>query len=130
MSSSPPSSSNASSSTFLHPASGAVILGLDWLLFSGTVVSLGLSTPVLGVLGFVAGTIGTAVIQKMYGGDGSGKSLLKGLLGGIAVGIPMPIAGTAVGGAVIALSGLNRLMKRNGRRGSSERTLPDQEESP
>jgi hypothetical protein len=40
-------------------------------------------------------------------------TLFKGLLSGIAVGIPFPIAGTAVGGAVLALSGLNRLTGRS-----------------
>lgn len=122
-------SSNESSQTFLHPASGVVILGLDWLLFSGTVLSLGLSTPAIAVLGFALGAVGTGLIQKTYGEDGTGKSVIKGLLGGVAVGIPMPIAGTAVGGAVLALSGLNRLMKRNGRGSSSEERLPKQGDS-
>lgn len=94
---------------FLHPASGALILGLDWLLFSGSVLSLGLSTPALAVLGFALGAAGTGLLQGRYGGDGRTKVTLKGLLGGLAVGIPLPIAGTAVGGAILALSGLDRL---------------------
>lgn len=96
------------SSRFLHPASGALILGLDWLLFSGSVLSLGLSTLVLSVLGFALGAAGTGLLQGRYGGDGRTKVTLKGLLGGLAVGIPLPIAGTAVGGAILALSGLDR----------------------
>jgi hypothetical protein len=95
-------------SRFLHPASGVLILGLDWLLFSGSVLSLGLSTPALTGLGFVLGGVGTAVLQTGYGGDRWGKGTLKGLLGGLAVGLPLPIAGTAVGGAILALSGLDR----------------------
>jgi hypothetical protein len=94
---------------FLHPASGVLILGLDWLLFSGSVFSLGLSTPALAALGFAVGAVGTGLLQGRYGGDGRWKSTLKGLLGGLAVGIPLPIAGTAVGGAILALSGLDRL---------------------
>ncbi len=96
-------------SRFFHPASGALILGLDWLLFSGSVLSLGLSTPALAVLGFVLGAAGTGILQGRYGEDGRTKVTLKGLLGGLAVGIPFPIAGTAVGGAILALSGLNSL---------------------
>ncbi|MFP4229463.1 MAG: phosphoribosylaminoimidazole carboxylase [Salinivenus sp.] len=98
----------ASSSRFLHPSSGAFILGLDWVLFSGNVLSLGVSTPVLTLSGFVLGTLGTGILQSRYGGDGRWMSVGKGLLGGIAVGIPLPIVGTAVGGAILALSGLNR----------------------
>lgn len=97
------------SSTFLHPASGLLILGLDWVLFSGSVLSFGLSAPALGVLGLVLGTVGTGWLQATYGRDSRLKSLLKGLLGGLIVGVPLPIAGTAVGGAVLALSGLNQL---------------------
>lgn len=98
-------------STFLHPASGALILGLDWLLFSGTVVTLGLSTVSSIGGGFLLGGLGTAWIQRSYGGDGVGASLGKGVLAGLTVGLPLPIAGTAVGGGILALSGLNRLWK-------------------
>ncbi len=98
----------ASSRRFLHPSSGLAILGLDWLFFSGNVLSLGLSTPALVLAGFVLGTLGTSVLQSRYGGDGPWMSVGKGLLGGIAVGIPLPIVGTAVGGAILALSGLDR----------------------
>jgi hypothetical protein len=98
----------ASSPRFLHPSSGLLILGLDWLLFSGNALSLGLSSPALVLSGLVLGTLGTSLLQSRYGGDGRWKSLGKGLLGGIAVGIPLPIVGTAVGGAILALSGLNR----------------------
>lgn len=94
---------------FLHPASGALILGLDWLLFSGSVLSLGLSTPALAVLGFVLGAAGTGLLQTRYGRDSRTKVTMKGLLGGLAVGVPLPIAGTAVGGAILALSGLDQL---------------------
>lgn len=98
----------ASSPRFLHPSSGALILGLDWLLFSGNALSMGLSTPILTLAGFVLGTVGTGILQSRYGADGRWMSLGKGLLGGIAVGIPLPIVGTAAGGAILVLSGLNR----------------------
>lgn len=99
----------ASKHRVLHPLSGALILGLDWLLFSGTMLSLGLSTGALMVLGLVFGGLGTGFVQRHYGEDSSVKSLMKGVLGGVTVGLPLPVAGTAVGGAILAMSGLNRL---------------------
>jgi hypothetical protein len=95
--------------TLLHPASGLLILALDWLLFSGTVFSLGLSTPALAAIGFMLGGAGVAWIQSRYGDDGTTKSLLKGGASGLLVGVPFPIAGTAAGGLILGLSGLNRL---------------------
>lgn len=105
---------------FLHPASGLLILGLDWLFFSGAVVTLGLSTPALALLGFILGALGTGLLQHRYHEDSMGKTLLKGLLAGVAVGIPLPIAGTAVGGGVLALSGLNKFWER-----SERKEIPD-----
>lgn len=98
--------------TLLHPAAGALILGLDWLLFSGTVLSAGTALWFSVIGGFVLGGIGTGLIQRRLGGDTFRVAALKGLAGGIVVGVPFPIAGTAVGGTILALSGLDRLLKR------------------
>ena len=105
--------SDAPSPTALHPASGVLILGLDWLLFSGTAITLGLSTPAVAAVGFAVAGLGTGLIQRFYHEDGAGRSLLKGLAAGITVGLPLPVAGTAVGGGILALSGLNRLWNRS-----------------
>lgn len=101
--------------TVLHPASGILILGLDWLLFSENAITLGLSTPLAVGIGFGIAGLGTGLIQRSYHDDGVGVSFLKGLLAGITVGIPLPVAGTAVGGGVLALSGLNKLWDRSAR---------------
>lgn len=106
--------SESPSASVLHPASGGLILGLDWLFFAENAITLGLSTPFLALVGFGVAGLGTGLIQRILRGDSMGKSLLKGLLGGIAVGIPLPIAGTAVGGGILALSGLNKLWGRSG----------------
>lgn len=100
-------------STLLHPASGLLILVVDWLLFSGGVLTLGLSTPALLLLGGLLATVAVATIQHRYAHDGRGMGWLKGLAGGIAVAIPLPVAGTGLGGLVLALSGLNRLRGRS-----------------
>jgi hypothetical protein len=101
-----------SSSSFLHPAAGGLILGADWLLFGGTVSTGGLAMPVTATLGFLVGSIGTTLTQRFLAEEGWGKSIAKGFLAGLAVGAPMPIGGTVVGGAVLASSGLNQLRDR------------------
>lgn len=101
--------------TFLHWTGGAAILGLDWLLFSANMLSGGLGTLAIAATGFIAGSITTAGIQRFAAGDPLLKSLAKGALGGVIVGIPMPLAGTAVGGLVLGLSGLNRFRRPPGR---------------
>jgi hypothetical protein len=106
--------------TWLHPASGLLILSLDWLLFSGGVLTLGLSTPVLLVSAALLTAGGVMGLQRRFADDGRRTSLLKGLAGGIAVGLPLPIAGTGVGGLVLALSGLNRLRRSSSETGSDE----------
>ena len=98
--------------TLLHPAAGGLILGLDWLLFSGTVATAAVALPASIVAGFTLGSVGTALIQHKLGGDSRRKAILKGLAAGVVVGMPFPIAGTAVGGGVLALSGLDRLLRR------------------
>lgn len=119
--------------SFLHPASGALILAFDWLLFSGSAISLGLGTIALASAGFVLGLIGVAFIQHHYGPDPMITSGLKGLLAGVVVGIPLPIAGTAVGGLVLSLSGLDRWKRWLGLStgdASDERSLDDGASSP
>ena len=95
------------SRTVLHPASGALILGLDWLLFADTVVTLGLATLPAILVGFVGAGVGTGLLQRRYGGDSWGAAVGKGLLAGGVVGVPLPVVGTVVGGGIIALSGLD-----------------------
>lgn len=107
------SSPSTQSTTLLHAASGVLILGTDWLLFSGNVLTLGFSTSVLAMLGFIIGGLGTGVVQRVYHDDSVGLASLKGGLAGIVVGLPLPVAGTAVGGGILAVSGLNNLWGRS-----------------
>lgn len=45
---------------FLLPATGLLIIGLDWLLFSEEAASFGLLIPFTSLVGFIAGGIGNA----------------------------------------------------------------------
>ena len=94
------------------PATGLLIMGLDWLLFSEDVASFGLLIPFTPLVGLVAGGIGTYLLQTRYGQDSKLAAGLKGLLAGILVGIPFPLAGTMAGGAILASSGLAGLRWR------------------
>lgn len=102
-------------SPFLHPATGGLILGLDWLLFSGTAATGAMMLPLAMAIGFFGGTLGATLLQRRLGGDSWGRALLKGLLSGFVVGLPFPIGGTLVGGAVLASSGLDQLRDRAAR---------------
>jgi len=91
---------------FFLPATGLWILGIDWLLFSKEVASMGLATPVTSVLGFLAGSVGAFRLQRRYAGDDRRRAFVKALLAGAAIGVPFPLAGTLVAGWILANSGL------------------------
>ena len=97
---------------FMLPATGLLIMGLDWLLFSEEAASFGLLIPFTSLFGFVAGSIGTYLLQTRRGLDSKPAAALKGLLAGFLVGIPFPLAGTMAGGLILASSGLAGLRWR------------------
>jgi hypothetical protein len=97
---------------FMLPATGLLIMGLDWLLFSEEAASFGLLIPFTSLVGFAAGGIGTYLLQTRHGRDSKLVAGLKGFLAGILVGIPLPLAGTMAGGAILASSGLAGLRWR------------------
>ena len=104
-------SSGSRRSTYLHPLSGGVILGLDWLLFGTNVVTSYLGVLVAATLGSLVATVAVTVIQIRLERRSIGKSLIAGFIAGVLVAIPLPVAGTAVGGLVLAAAGLGWLGK-------------------
>ena len=97
---------------FMLPATGLLIMGLDWLLFSNEAASLGLLIPFTSLTGFLAGSIGTYYVQMRYGLDKKPAAALKGLIAGFLVGVPFPLAGTFAGAWILARSGLTGLKWR------------------
>lgn len=104
------------SGRWLLPATGLWVLGLDWLLFSQNALSLGLATPLVVVTGFLLGTAGTYVVQRRFAIDSRPNAWLKALAAGLVVGVPLPLAGTLVGGWILVNSGLTSFRDRLRRR--------------
>jgi len=101
---------------WLLPATGAWILGLDWFLFSQETITLGLAVPATAVVGFIGGAIGTYLFQTRFAGDRGPGAWLKAILAGVVVGIPVPLAGTFIGGWILFNSGLASMRDRMLRR--------------
>ena len=92
--------------SFYHPASGVVILGLDWLAFGTDALTGFLALPEMCVLSFFASFAAVLAIQVKWSKDKLPTALGKAFMGAFLVGLPTPITGTMLGAAILALSGL------------------------
>src|SRR3954451_24921903 len=97
---------------FMLPATGLLIMGLDWLCFSEEAATLGLAIPLTSLFGFLAGAFGTYHFQRKYGLDSRPTAGLKSLLAGFLVGIPLPLGGTLLGAWILTQSGVMSLKDR------------------
>lgn len=91
-----------------HPITGMLVLGLDWAIFGGTAATMGLAMLLMCGIGFVTGFSGASIVQRVLGKDSWRVSLLKGFVAGLVVGVPFPVAGTALGGLILAISSLDK----------------------
>lgn len=98
--------------SFLHPATGILILVADWFFFSGTVVTGGALVAHAMLFGFVVGFVGATYIQFFLAKERWQRAVLKGLLAGGLVGFPIPVGGTLIGGLILAFSGLDQLRQQ------------------
>ncbi len=92
----------------LLPLTGVWILALDWLLFSSNLMTAGVATPIIVLIGFIVGGIGTTILQKAIAGDRLWKAILKGLFAGIAVAVPWPLMGSLLGGWILLAAGMRK----------------------
>ncbi|HUB66034.1 MAG TPA: hypothetical protein VL981_00955 [Candidatus Methylacidiphilales bacterium] len=92
--------------TFYHPASGVVIIALDWLAFGTDLLSDFLALPIICVLVFLLTFPILYLIQSKWSFDTKASALGKAFLGAFLVGLPFPITGTLLGAAVLGLAGL------------------------
>ena len=100
---------------WLHPASGLLILGVDWLFFAPEAMTGEVAAIITSPLAFVIVTAGVFLIQRRRNQDSVGSALLKALLGGLVAAIPTSIGGTILGTLVLVLSGLSSWNQRSGR---------------
>jgi len=92
--------------TFYHPASGVIILGLDWFAFGTDIMTDLLALPIVSILFFLISFPLVYIVQKKWSRDTTAAALGKAFLGAVMVGLPFPITGTLLGGAILALAGL------------------------
>lgn len=92
--------------TFYHPASGVIILGIDFIVFGTEAVSGFLDTPIMSVVAFLVTFPLVFIVQRRWGLDKRSVALGKAFLGAFMAGLPFSIAGTLYGAAILALSGL------------------------
>ncbi len=83
-----------------------VILGIDVLVFGPEMLSGFLDTPIMCALAFLTTLPLVYAIQLKWGKDTMSNAFGKAFLGAFLAGLPFSIAGTMLGAAVIALSGL------------------------
>lgn len=99
---------------WLHPASGALILAVDWLFFAPEALTAGIADIITCPLAFLITTAGVFWIQRKRNGDSFGAALAKAIFGGIMAGLPTPIGGTLLGTVVLVLSGKAGWNQRRG----------------
>jgi|TARA_B110000495_G_scaffold158168_1_gene141983 hypothetical protein len=98
----------------MHPFSGGLMLLVDNICFGATALTGGALLPLVVVGAFSVTACGTFLAQKFLDKDSFGEALAKSFFAGVLTGIPTPIAGTIVGGAILGISGLDAM--KGGRR--------------
>lgn len=98
---------------FMLPLTGLWILGIDWLIFTkNMLLTLGVGTPLAVAAGFLLGSAGSFFIQRRFAKESVGSAAVKAILAGMVVGVPFPLAGSAVGSWILIASGLNSVKDR------------------
>jgi len=92
--------------TFYHPASGVVVLGLDWFFFGTDLLTEFLALPLMCVISFLVTFPLVMAIQRKWSKNTLPVSMGKAFIGAFMVALPFPITGTLLGAAILALSGL------------------------
>ncbi len=98
----------------VHPLSSFVTIVIDgiWgiLQIEATlsVVLLPTLLPTILISGLTC-ALTVALVQRHVGKDSWGAAIAKGLVLGVAAGVPYPVTGTALGGVLLGWAGLNEV---------------------
>lgn len=110
----------------IHPLAALATIVLDNLFtipeFAGPEVWI-ISIPVIGGLGLVA----TTLVQHYLAKDGWGEAVAKGVVMGIISGVPFSVTGSAVGGVLLAWSGLHEWVRLPFPKSPPEKLPPSEE---
>ena len=97
---------------WLHPASGLLILAVDWFFFAPEALTFEAAAIITSPLAFIITGAGVFWIQRRKNGDSFASAAGKAFLGGFVAAIPTSIAGTILGTMVLVLSGLSSWNQR------------------
>ncbi|HTD67201.1 MAG TPA: hypothetical protein VK846_11790 [Candidatus Limnocylindria bacterium] len=97
---------------WLHPASGLLILAVDWFFFAPEAMTFEAAAIITSPLAFLVTAAGVFWIQRTKNSDTFGTAAAKAFFGGVIAGIPTSICGTIVGTLVLVLSGLSSWNQR------------------
>jgi len=110
----------------IHPLAALATIVLDNLFglpeVAGPEVWL-ISVPLIGGIGLLT----TTMVQHYLAKDSWGESIAKGLVMGIIAGVPFSVTGTAVGGVLLAWSGLHEWIRLPAPQSSPEKLPPSDE---
>lgn len=95
----------------VHPLAAFVTVALDGLWFSVEVPVTATGAGVVAVLPLGAGCltlcwVAVTLVQRHVQGDPWGAAISKGLVMGVAAGVPYPVIGTALGVPLLAWAGV------------------------
>jgi hypothetical protein len=97
----------------LHAGSALLVALADWLVFALNMATGMDAYWTINVgTALVAGGL-VALVQRLYAKDGARDALLKGAVGTIVVGLPLPLMGSAVALAALTWAWMSSLSRRS-----------------
>ena len=97
----------------LHPLAAVVVVGVDTMLFGGTVVTAGVGWAASLPVG-CALCVGVALLQRNGFSDSWGLAVGKGIVAGLLTAIPTPLPSALIAGGGAAGAARLLLNRRNG----------------
>lgn len=94
----------------IHPYSAGLLIVIDNVFFGSNLMTLGLATPAMAALAFAVTGTGVFLTQRFLVGEEAGPSLARGFVLGTLAGVPTSLFGTGAGVALLARSGISRLL--------------------